>query len=528
MRPGVNGFGRYGCKPWRYWCWSVIVQCRYLIVSFTPTITTSVILPQTTNRSMVISKAEVDSWKRDALKNLEWAKELSSLAQAVLESTSHILVDLLPKRLQAAEIKVDQVKDLHANVNALVEHLRVKISDATIGGYGSYLKKHLDPALEALDHVLQELATTKVPEFLIAPGHKNEFGHLLDFVALNEIKLLQSNIAIYRGNCEKVLDLLKHQLHQLTHKAHKNASSFNKVMNIYNSEVVDLQLTMRHSHAYASVSPPRNHSNLVGVVLKENAALEQQLAGLLEMLTNHYSQCVLASSVFDEASRTQVNYEVLKTDTLELPSVLKEFSAIYDVIMNNEARAAKFVDSKLPHLDEVVESCGTLIEEYRELKETDIVKLVLSLLRCEEVLRSNSVGVDSLSYKQTIDTYTDILNQLTYHYTNFQKIYHSEYLTELHYEQFVYPRKFLLLLNDFLNGQLLQIEETEKERRSVWLSKFGNFIPKQFVLPGEYNQPSVVQVISEGLDEIQAPTAQEDEERLIALIGSLRPTKPRN
>lgn len=477
---------------------------------------------------MSVSKAEVDTWKAEALKNLEWAKELSSLAQAVLNSTAHILVDLLPKRLQAAEIKVDKAKDLHANITALVEHLRVKISDGTIGGYNAYVKKHLDPAAGALGQVLQGLATTKVPEFLISPEHKNEYGHLIDFVASNEIKLLQTNIAIYRENCDKVLGLLKDQLHQVTHKAHKHASTFNKVMNIYNSQVVDLQLTMRHSHTYSSVSPPRNHTNLVGAVLKENSALEQQLAGLLEMLTNHYSQCDLASSAFDEASLANVNYEVLQNDTMEVPSVVKEFSAIYDIIMNNETRAAKFVDSKLPYLDEVIDLCGTLSDDYRALKETDIVKLVLFLLQCEEVLRSNSVGVASFSYKQAIDTYVDILNQLTYHYTHFQKIYHSEYLTELHYEQYVYPRKFLQLLNDFLNGQLLQIEETEKQRRTFWLSKFGSFIPKQFVLPGEYSQPSVVQVISEGLDEIQSTTAQEDEERLISLISSLRLTKPRS
>lgn len=477
---------------------------------------------------MTISKAQVDFWKGDALKNLEWAKELSSLAQAVLESTAHILVDLLPKRLQAAELKVDQVKDLHANTNALVEHLRVKISDGTIGRYNGCIKQLLAPALEALDQVLRNLASTKVPEFLIAPEYKSEHTYLIDFVALKEIHLLQTNINIYRENCGKVLDLLQTQLNQLSRKTQKSAATFNKLMSLHTSQVLDLQLALRHSHSGAAVSPPRNQTNTVRAILRENSILEQQLAGLLEMLTNHYSQCALASSVYNEASSAEINYEVLQNDTLEVPSVLKEFSAIYDVIMNNETRAAKYVDSTLPHLDEIIALCDPLITEYHSLKETDIVKLVLYLLQCEEVLRTNSVGVSSSSYKQTIDTYTDILNRLTFHYTNFQKIYHSEYLTELHYEQFVYPRKFLLLLNDFLNGPLLQLEEAEKERRNFWLSKFGNFIPKQFILPGEFNQPSVVQVISEGLDEIQSLTSQEDEQRLITLIGSLRLTKPRN
>lgn len=469
------------------------------------------------SRPMSISKDEVKAWRDNALKKLEWARELSTLAQAVLESTSHVLGDLLPKRLQIAESNIDQVKDQHANITPLFEHLRVKIADATVSGFQSCVEKLLVPALDALAKVLGELRTTKVPPFLVAPEERKDYRHLSDFLALSEIELLQNNIAIYTENCTKVLLLLKDLLQDLTHKWHKNSSTYNKATRVYNSQVVDVQLMVRH--ALMPTSPPRHESNFVRAVLKENLALEQQLAGLLEMLTNHYDQCVLAVSTYDDSSQNQVNYEVLHNDTLELPSVLKEFSAIYDVIMNNETRAAKFVDEKLPHIDSVISLSTDLLEEYRSFKEEEMVRLVLLFLRCEEVLRTNSLNVKSLSYKQTIDAYVDVLSQLTFHYTSFQKIYHSEYLKELYYEQYIYPRKFLQLLNDFLNGQLLHIEEDERERHRDWLRKFGDFIPKQLILPGEYNQPSVVQVISEGLDEIQSPSADKNEARLLSLMA---------
>lgn len=466
-------------------------------------------------------KDEVKIWTEDAFKTLERAKQLSSLAQAVLESTDHILRDQLPNRLHTAETLMNQVKNQHANITALVEHLRSKVQDSIIRTYTSAVDKQLVPALSGLDKALKLLDHTQVPLHLITDSETGVDSHKLsDFVSHDVIDKLRANISVHRNNCQKAIDLLESQLDNLLDTAHKNNTKFSRCTKIYDSQVVSVQMIMRY--ALAPVSLPRANSNIVKTILKENASLEQELVSLLEMLTNHYDQCVLAQSLLREEADSKMDYEVLHNDALELPSVLKEFGGIHDIIMNNESRAAKFVDQKLPHIEDVATQCEELILSYNRFKSEDVVQFVLLVLKCEEIFRQNSVDMKSVSGKHTVEIYSDVVNQLTYHYTQFHTIYQLKYLTELHYEQFVYPRKYLKLLNDFLNQNLLQIEEEERQRRHHWLQKYGNFIPKDFVLPGEYNQPTVVQVVSEGLDSIQSSTAQDEEDRLLELIKAHR------
>lgn len=463
---------------------------------------------------------EVRRWTEEAFRTLEKAKHLSSLAQAVLESTDHILRDQLPKRLELAESSMSKVKNQQANVTALMEHLRSKAADVIIGSHTTAVDELLIPALSGLDKALGQLTSTTVPLYLINEGEGSRLGYRLsDFVSHDVIEKLRGNITVYRENCDKTLHLLGGQLDKLVDGAHKINSRYTRCSRLYDSQVVAVGMIMRYAQ---TTSLPKGNSNIVKTILKENASLEQELVSLLEMLTNHFDQCTLAVSLLRGSSRSNVDFDVLRNDTHELPSVLKEFSSIHDIIMNNESRAAKFVDQRLPHIDSVITSCDELITAYSRFKNEDIVRFVLLVLRSEEILRSNSVDAKSPSGKHTVELYADVVNQLTYHYTQFYGIYHLKYLTELHYEQYVYPRRFLKHLNDFLNGSLLELEDEERERRRHWLQKYGNFIPKDFVLPGDHNQPSVVQVISEGLDDIQSPSAQTDESRLLDLIKLLR------
>lgn len=460
---------------------------------------------------------DVNAWTDEAFRTLEKARQLSALAQAVLESTDHILTNQLPKRLELAESLMSKTKNLQANVTALVEHLRAKVQHGVIEPHAKAMDQLLRPALAQLDKALTVLASTSVPLYLIneTSGKKPHQYLLSDFVSFDVIDKLKGNIAIYTDNCNKARKLLEHHLEQLLEAAHKNSSKFSRCAKIYDSQVVNVQMLMRYANSTTTL--PQSNSNIVNNILRENSSLEQELVSLLEMLTNHYDQCVLAKSLLTSSSNN-IDLDVLRNDTLELPAVLKEFLGIHDIIMNNETRAAKFVDQKLPHIDSVIGHCDELIQAYTQFKSGDIVKLILLMVRCEEVLRTNSVDEVSTSGMHTVEVYTEVVSQLSHHYTQFHAIYEQKYLTELHYEQYVYPRKYLKLLNEFLNGGLLQLEEEERQRRHEWLQKYGNFIPKDFLLPGEYNQPSVVQVVSEGLDDIQSSSAEQDEARLLELM----------
>lgn len=71
----------------------------------------------------------------------------------------------------------------------------------------------------------------------------------------------------------------------------------------------------------------------------------------------------------------------------------------------------------------------------------------------------------------------------------------------------------------------MQLEESN--HRKAWLAKYGEFIPREFKLPGEDEMPTVMQVITEGLEHIQKGDEVEkfndgEEKNLLDLIRSFR------
>lgn len=411
---------------------------------------------------------------------------------------------------------MDLAKDQHANISALVEHLRSKTTEGTINAYNSAVQTQLDPAVQSMDSVLARLALVNVPGFLISTDAK--VANLGDFISADDIRLLKANIAIYKENCSKAHRLLKTKLDELSLLHLANSAQFTRLSKTYDSLIVAIELLLRS--AATSKNPPRDLSNLVKTILRENASLEQELVSLLQMLTNHYDQCLLALSLTEKGGPvSDVNFDVLHQDTMELQVVLKEFGAIHDIVMNNEARAAKFVADRLPTVEEFMLQTDQLIESYRTFKTHNITTFVLLLLRCEHIFRLCSVPDPLDRSVLPIDTYTAVVSQLYHHYTQFEAIFKSQYLRELHYEKYEYPRKFLEALHDFLNGPLLQLEDEERARRRAWLAQYGNFIPRELQLPGEENQPRLLQVISEGLDQLHASNAEEDENAILLLLN---------
>ena len=125
------------------------------------------------------------------------------------------------------------------------------------------------------------------------------------------------------------------------------------------------------------------------------------------------------------------------------------------------------------------------------------------------------------------EIYSETIEQLVYHYSQFIDIFETKYLTELHHEEFIYPRKFLKRIDGFLNEELYRMQLEETNRRRSWLAKYGEFIPREFKLPGEDEMPTVVQVITEGLERIQKQDGIEKfndgaEKQLLDLIRSLK------
>lgn len=458
----------------------------------------------------------LDSWTEEAFIFLGKARKLSSLAQAVLESTSHILNNQLPKAALSADAQFEQLRNLNANVTALLEHLRVRVSDHIIANYRVREKRELEPCAEKLDEVLKRLSEIEVPQILLN-DHSASNPRLSDFVSTVDIENLKNSIKTYKNNRKLLNELIQNELDSLIREHLKVASCLSKTQRILEGSVIPLQMIFRIA---ASSTRTHENSRLVDTVKKENGALELELASLLEMLTNHYDQCVMAQNLIKTGRTDELNLDVLREDLEELHSVLREFHSIHDLILKNEERVAKFANQYLPGAEDVIRLSTEIHNSLSEFKSNRLTRFVLLLLRCEEEFRKTPF--DGESSTDAVSTYVEIAGDLTYHLEQFHRTFQSQYLIELHHEMFVYPRRFLERLDDFLNRELVEVEENEKSRRHTWISKYGDFIPKELRLPGEHSQPSVVQVISEGLEEVNSESAEMDEAQLLELIKKYR------
>ncbi|KAG2732052.1 hypothetical protein G9P44_004469 [Scheffersomyces stipitis] len=468
-----------------------------------------------------VDRATVTAWAKQAQSTLEKAQTLCTNAQTSLHATSYQLTSHLPDLLEEANVLYESLKTQHELLAKISESLRRSTRDQLLNTLEKQQSTLLQPALNNLDDIVGHLSATIVPSFLIEVNGEDgkeifekdeaENRTLADFISTDSINLLRRNIQIYTNNHEKIRQLLNNKLQDVILSPFHEIGSkkFNKTVKLY-EEITPLQLKLK---AITSNIAPLDSSNVVATLLKENAALENELVSILEMLTNHYDQCTQGVQILYSGGSQQVNLEILKNDAQELPDVLKELHTVYDIIVNNEARAQKFINAHSPSIEVVIATMKDQLSFYRSFKSKNIPEIMVLFTVCEEILMKSPIEDPGGPEQTPIEKFTDTVNQLVYHYTQFLNVFKSQYLRELHHEQFSYPRKFLSKLTNFLNDELYKMQIEEKERRRAWLTKYGDFIPKEFRLPGEYNQPVITQVVTEGLEDVQKEGA--DAERHI-------------
>lgn len=431
----------------------------------------------------------VELWTRQASDTLEEARRLCTQALELIQSTAFVLLTQLPAKLRFARKMVDMMNLEQDKLARMVDLAKSKAA-----GMPETSAK-LRASLEHLESVLLQLQYTKVPAFLIDSNVPKDSYTLEDFILLENIEAIRSNIGIYLLNEAKLRGAVDKLLEALVADQRAVVKTFTRL----GAQLEEVQVRVK-----LEVNP------LVNTVTKENTSLENELASLLAMLTNHYDQCVQAES------HPGADLEVLRQDVEELPEVLKELHTVVDVILNNESKAVHAVDPCIPALEAITSQCRDELANYNALKLRLAEALVLALA-AHEYLSENSVDAEGVPVVE----YCETISQLVFHYTKFIEIYRTVYLSELHYEKYAYPRRFLTRLSKFLNEELQQMQKEEHARRKEWLAKYGDFIPREFVLPGEHTQPSVVQVITEGLDEVDQPTT-DDEVMLLRLLESTK------
>lgn len=434
----------------------------------------------------------LSSWTSDAKAILENSQKISLQAEEKLQKTSYQLNQRLPRRLHYSSTIFTSLKDHHRRCTALISLLESLPSLAT--------SKIDTSLLTTLLQVISQLQATRVPEFVLshhsntpAQFPKHSRSTLADFISSDSIDLLKLNIERYESNYKKISNLVSSEyISSIKSSFSATVKTHAKILKLYNETMYD--------------SPKVKHSQ----ILKENTALEAELALILHLLTNHYDQCTLALSLQKSSTSSTLNLDILERDALELPEVAKEVQSIYDIIVNNDIRATELSNKRLVELQHLDESIEQQMEFYKLFKDTNITKYVTLHMAAEEMLQSQAA---------LIGPQVETIELLIYHYKQFLSIYKKNYFLELHYEEYVYPRMFLSKLTKFLDEELAQVQKQERERRKIWLEKYGDFIPKEFRLPGEAEYPTVVQVITEGLD--AARDEPDVERKLLDLISSL-------
>lgn len=429
--------------------------------------------------------SDLHGYAEQAQTTLREAQEACKGAQHHLDTTQDRLVRLLPLKLELVVAAKSLLERQHLLLETVTTNIKERIE--MLGGKLSLeLATLITPALTKLDATYLKLKQTPVPKELL--NEETDLDqNLADFISVDAIQQLKKNIAIYKQNATMLIS----KLTQL-----EVGSEFKQLEPAYAKLIKQTEPLTVIAHEWGSVSgliPVNKYTR----ILEENTTLEHELSLLLEMLTNHYDQCLQALL---SPETTQADIAVLRQDAFELPDVLNEVNQVAMIISTNCDRANKVAGELAPQVDTWVEQINDHIEHLRQYK-VKLARDKLTLQAVEEWLGKTSLE-SNVSSVSPCQQYADVLSQLEYHYANFYTIYKTRYLAELYREKYEYPRQFLDKIDLFLNTELHQIHQEEVQRRKLWVNQYGEFIPKEFTLPGEVHIPVVSQVITECLDDV--------------------------
>lgn len=440
---------------------------------------------------MKYSQSSVREWKAEAQKTLEQAQGLCSNAQHLLNKTTDTLVIRLPGRIEYLETLLNGWKELLDRTRKIVEAIRNEAN--SLKAKSSEIAE-METSILELDAIITKLQAIKVPQYVLS-SPKGVSKALVDFISLDSILMLKNNFATFKANHAVIDDFMDQKFDGFVTSIHESSMLSTTIQKQFADEVIPLKVQLK------------SHDSTLSRILKENASLENELISMLEMLTNHYDQCNQAVQHFNDA--TQENLDILYADALELPEVLKELHTVCDIIYNNETRGDKLTSAVFASIEVMISTVQKGINSLRSTKTTSIPELF------EMVSHFKGVLADEM----TMAEYLESLKLLTYHYTQFVDVYNNEYIKELYYERYVYPRKFLDRLHTFLNEELNSMQVTEINRRKKWLAEYGQFIPRELALPGEKSFPVISEVITEGLEHIEE--GDKEEKQLTKLLRDM-------
>lgn len=417
----------------------------------------------------MVSVADLDQWVADAQRTLLLAQKICSDAEAKLNAIECALSRRLPRKIEYVVAIFGATKEHQRQCVAVVEKCSDKVREVKSGVRDT-------AAMATLTLVTNQLRATKVPDYIlnhsvVAPLQQHT---LADFIAVKLIEVLQRHCGGYHSNHGKITRLMEREFESVAATAARQTKEYNRVLKLY-------------SDCMYEVGNPQGKT-VAKQILKESEALRAELAAILQLLTNHYDQCQRAT----RAQFTQQDWDILANDALELAEVSHDLEGIHAIILRNELRARELTSAKLGAMATLETEIGRQIERYTDFKHHALTRFETIYAALYERLQQEQHQIDGCLASA---------DQLIHHYRTFYNVYRTKLFGELHYERFVYPRMFMAKLKKFLNEDLDRIVQQEKDRRQKWLAKYADFIPKEIDLPGETDQPAIIQIVTQGLDD---------------------------
>lgn len=433
----------------------------------------------------------VRRWARDALNTLTDARKQCATANTNLKWTSAALGPELATTTQLALDSIERLSRCSKRMDSAIR-IYAKVITRDI----SFLNTPSKPNLHSLDEIVSLLSKTPVPD---------SKAHLDDFILGQEVKVLKQNVSAHWNNGTAISLYLTKELDSLTANWAATSRHSSRTQAQFREKMT---LSEGFQSSGATIESTLNSKTL----LRECDALEQELAVVLELLTNHYDQCNEAVNLVS-LGNSAFDLGILEQDAQDLLLVLAELSTLCEIIETNKSRAIKLLESRLPMLGSFLKLAETHLDQYRQLR----IRLMRLVFLCHHGCSRHS-NSRSLELCVTVES-------LTKHYKTYYDVYCNQYLAELYRQQFEYPRKFWAQIDNFVHRELSQEYDRECENRTLWMERYGSFLPQELELPGPQRQPRISQVITEDMDIVAIGTQKSTESELLDLILKLQVSK---
>ena len=381
---------------------------------------------------------EVQKWLEDATKKLSAAETLGAKANTLLTATKSTISSNNGKLIKS-NFLLDSINQLVQILETIHDSVELRLNDRRQSVKA--LKNYLELSLTELRKEFDKLKQIKIDANLLSGDHRT----LYDFVSNEVLETLLSKQDELEKSRESYVVVIEQQQEALKTKL----NGFNKQFNQLEKDVTEV-----------------NDAGWISDLIDENNKLEEEVAGLLESLTNHYDQCSRGARIFDgeepeisEVEKTEL-FEVLAKDFQEVPDVLNDLEECIEDIEQRCKKidsylSTKFYDIKLKHLVQDLTSFG----------ENELMQVMSTL---------DKQTVDFQAVSTDINEKCDEAHQLINHYERFVESYYRLIL-ELDRRQGV-QLSMEKVFNE-AKTKLQALQEDDYKKRDTFFQTNGSYLP---------------------------------------------------